>query len=135
MLLRNLTLFFALFLPAACVTGVAAGFFVGPIDPPRLAYPLLHFGVGVLPLLSPSLVAVPILHFAYRSLARSPGRAMRRIATVATPLALLGTHLLIFGTAYWSLPLVVLFVLPGALYGASFGIARASASRAGVGAQ
>jgi len=35
-LLRNLTLFFALFLPGSCATGVATGWFVGPFDPPRL---------------------------------------------------------------------------------------------------
>ena len=121
-LLRNLTLFFALFLPGSCATGVATGWLVGPFDPPRLGYPIMHFSLWVLPLVAPSLLAVPILHFGYRRLARAPERAMRRIATIATPLVLLGVHLAIFGATYWSLPLIMIFLLPGAVYGASFGI-------------
>ena len=124
-LLRNLALFFVLFLPASCATGIVGGFFVGPIEAPRLAYPVLLYTVSVLPLLLPSLLAVPVLHFALRYWARNPRHsADARLTISVTPLALLGIHLVIFGFAFWSLPLLVLFLLPGAIYGASFRVVR-----------
>ncbi len=124
-LLRNLALFFVLFLPVSCATGIVGGFFVGPIEAPRLAYPVLHYAVGVLPLLLPSLLAVPVLHFALRYWARDPRHnADARLTIGMTPLVLLGVHLAIFGFAYWSVPLLVLFLLPGAIYGASFRVVR-----------
>ncbi len=129
-LLRNLALFFVLFLPASCATGLVGGFFVGPIEVTRLAYPVSLYFAVVLPLLLPSLLAVPVLHFALRYWARDPRhQASARLTIGATPLALLGVHLAIYGFTYWSLPLLVLFALPGAIYGASFRVVRPTLGR------
>ena len=131
-LLRNLALFFVLFLPAACATGLVTGALEGPVPGPRAAYPIARFLVSVLPLLIPAVLAVPVLHFAYRGWLRDrPARRSRRIAVIATPLGLLAGHLAVFGTAYWSAPLLVLICAPGALYGALFGIPRRRAPKIG----
>jgi hypothetical protein len=112
---RNVALFFVLFLPASCATGLSGGWLTGPLPTPRIGYELGLFLVGVMPLLLPSILVVPVLHFAARAFARrrSP-REARFFATLATPLALLGVHLVVFGTSLWSVPLVVLFLIPGA---------------------
>ena len=73
-LLRNLALFFVLFLPAAFATGVIGGFFVGPIPPPRFGYQMAQFGLAVVPLLLPSVLAVPCIHFAQRRWLRDQPR-------------------------------------------------------------
>lgn len=124
-LLRNLALFFVLFLPATCATGLAGDFFVGPQPPPRFAYVLATYALGVLPLLVPSALAVPVLHFAYRALLpqRPPSRA-RGVVAVATPAGLLAAHLLVFGADFWSAPLLALFAVPGVLYGLAFRVPR-----------
>ena len=87
-LVRNLALFFVLFLPSSCATGLSGGFFTGPLPTPRIAYELGTFLFGAMPLLLPSILAVPVLHFAYRawSRRRSP-REARWIAVLATPAA------------------------------------------------
>ena len=124
-LLRNLALFFVLFLPASCVTGVVSGFLSGPMPAPRSGYALMTFVSSVLPLLLPSLLAVPLLHFAYRRWLRAQptGRA-RWLAMLLTPLALLGLHLGFYGDPFWSVPLVAMVVVPGIAYGAVFGLVR-----------
>jgi hypothetical protein len=124
-LVRNLALFFVLFLPASCATGLSGGFFTGPLPTPRIGYELGLFLVGVMPLLLPSVLVVPVLHFVYRawSRRRSPVEA-RWAATLATPVALLVVHLTVFGLELWSLQLVALFLIPGAIYGLTFGIPR-----------
>ncbi len=126
-LVRNLALFFVLFLPSSCATGLSAGFFTGPFPTPRIGYEIGLFLVGVMPQLLPSILVVPVLHFAYRawSRRRSPGEA-RWIAIAATPLALLVAHLAVFGVVLWSLPLVALFLIPGVIYGMAFGIPSAA---------
>ncbi len=130
-LFRNLILFFLVFLPTSCTVGIAANWFVGPISPPRVGFEIMHFELWVVPLFLPSIAAVPILHFFYRYRARdSDTGSLRRLAIVATPIALLAVHLVIFGTSYWSLPLLVLYAVPGALYGACFGIVRRKQARA-----
>lgn len=122
-LVRNLALFFVLFLPSSCATGLTGGFFTGPLPTPRIGYELGLFLVAVLPLLLPSILVVPVLHFVYRawSRRRSPAEA-RWGATLVTPVALLVVHLAVFGVALWSPQLVVLFLVPGAIYGLAFGI-------------
>jgi hypothetical protein len=134
-LLRNLALFFVLFLPASCVTGLSGGFLTGPFPTPRPAYELGTFLVGVMPLLLPSILAVPVLHFGYRawSRRRSP-REARWIAALATPVALLVVHLAFFGVELWSVPLVALILIPGAIYGIAFGIPRIGEPERGTGA-
>ncbi len=129
-LVRNLVLFFLLFLPLTCTTGLAAGFLVGPVPPPRVAYEIQVFVTGVLPLLLPSLLAVPVLHFAYRILLRDRGRAAARwVAALATPVALLAVHLAFFGVTFLGGPLLVLFLVSGAIYGSAFGLVRRGAAR------
>jgi hypothetical protein len=122
-LLRNLALFFVLFLPSSCATGLAGGFFSGPLPTPRIGYELGLFLGGVMPLLLPSVLVVPVLHFAYRawSQRRSPAQT-RWVAIFGTPVALLAVHVAIFGVGLWSLQLVALFLIPGAIYGLVFGI-------------
>jgi hypothetical protein len=126
-LVRNFTLFFVLFLPSSCATGLSGGFFTGPLPTPRIGYELGLFLVAVMPLLLPSILVVPVLHFAYRawSRRRSPAEA-RWVATFATPVALLVVHLAVFGAELWSPQLVALFLIPGVIYGATFGIPRAA---------
>lgn len=120
-LLRNLGLFFVLFVPASCATGVIADLFVGPRPSPRLAYEIFGYATRGLPLVLPSLLAVPVLHFAYRRWLRGlPSSRALWLAISVTPVVLLAVHLLVFGDRYWSLPLVLLFAIPGALYGAVF---------------
>jgi hypothetical protein len=124
-LFRNFMVFVFLFLPLTLVMGLVCDFFVGPIEPTRLGYEVQLYYLHVFRLLVPSIIAVPVLHFLYRSRARTASiGSMRALAVIATPLALLGVHLAIFGTAYWSIPLVMLFALPGALCGYCFGIVR-----------
>lgn len=120
-LLRNLVLFLVVFLPLACVMGIGAGFTAGPIDTPRVGYQIQLFLFAVLPLLFPSILAVPVVHFALRRF--SPERA-RRLAVLAVPAALFAVHLAIFHDTYWSVPLVVLFAIPGAVYGACFALVQ-----------
>ena len=128
-LVRNLALFFVFFLPLTCVIGMASGLLVGPLPLPRVAYPIQVFVVGVLPLLLPSLLIVPVLHFAYRILLRDRARASARwVAVLATPLALLAVHLAWFGVAFLGGPLIVLFLVSGALYGGVFGLVRGEAT-------
>lgn len=125
-LIRNLALFFVVFLPASCATGLAGGFFTGPLDPPRIAYDIGLYLFRVLPLLLPSVLAVPVLHFVYRAtLLDDPPARARSIAAIATPFALLSVHLAVFGVAFLSTPLLALFAIAGALYGAVFALPRA----------
>ena len=85
---------------------------------------------NVLPLLAPCLVAVPVLHFAYRFLLRGRDRAAaRRIAVVATPLAFLAVHVAFFGTSYLGGQLLILIGLAGGLYGGAFGLVRTQTTR------
>jgi len=124
-LLRNLVLFFAAFLPLSCATGLGAGWFTGPLEPPRVAYDVGLFVARVLPLLLPSFLAVPVLHFTYRAVLRDQPKARARwIAAIVTPLALLAVHLVAFGHTYFTPQLVVLFLIPGAIYGALFALPR-----------
>ncbi len=119
-LLRNIVFFFVLFLPAAFLTGFVCDFFVGPRPAPRAGYEIMRFISSVLPLLAPSLLMVPVLHFAQRRwLAHSPYRRALMLSIVTTPLALLVPHLVLYGDRFLSVPLVVLFAIPGALYGAA----------------
>jgi hypothetical protein len=120
-LLRNSCLFFVLFLPAAFVTACLAGFLVGPIPPPRAAYEIQVFAFDVLPLLMPSLLMVPAIHFVVR-LKRdgSAHWAGPALVVLMMPLALLIPHLALFGFRFWSVQLVVLFTIPGLLYGIAF---------------
>jgi hypothetical protein len=116
-------LFFVLFLPSSCATGLAGGFFSGPLPTPRIGYELGLFLGGVMPLLLPSVLAVPVVHFFYRGWSRRHRPAEARwIAILVTPAALLAVHLAVFGVGLWSLQLVALFLIPGAIYGAVFGI-------------
>jgi hypothetical protein len=127
-LLRNLTFFLFLFLPLTLAIGLVCDFFVGPLEPTSLGYEVQQYYLRVFFLLLPSVLAVPALHFLYKARARhAEAKSVRLLAVAATPLALLVVHLAIFGGAYWSTPLIVLFGLPGALYGASFGIVRPTA--------
>jgi hypothetical protein len=124
-LFRNLIFFVFVFLPLTLAIGLACGFFVGPLEPPRLMYEVQQYYFRVFVVLLPSILAVPVLHFLYRRRARhAEARSVRRLAIALTPLALLVVHLAIFGGEYWSIPLIVLFVLPGGLYGLVFAIAR-----------
>ena len=75
-LLRNLALFFVLFLPASCATGLVGGFFVGPIEVTRLAYPVALYFSDVLPLLLPSLLAY--------SAVMSAGISVRNSSNIST---------------------------------------------------
>ena len=130
-LLRNLLAFFVVFLPAACGTGLVGGFLEGPVPAPRFAYDVFVFEARVLPLMIPSLLAVPLLHFAIRWWARDASHhRARTVAIVATPIALLAVHLAFFQLAYWSVALVVLFLVPGVAFGACFGIVRPRAATA-----
>jgi hypothetical protein len=116
-------LFFVLFLPSSCATGLAGGFFSGPLPTPRIGYELGLFLGGVMPLLLPSVLVVPVIHFFYRGWSRRHRPAEARwIAILVTPAALLAVHLAVFGVGLWSLQLVALFLIPGAIYGAVFGI-------------
>ena len=73
--------------------------------------------------LLPSILAVPVLHFLYKRRARQAEvRSVRWLAVALTPVGLLAVHLAVFGGEYWSIPLIVLFVLPGGLYGLVFAI-------------
>jgi hypothetical protein len=122
-LFKNLMAFVFFFLPLTLVLGLGCDFFVGPVEPTRWGYEVQLYYFHVFHLLVPSILAVPVLHFLYRRRAHAASRgSVRVLAVFATPLALLGVHLVIFGAAYWSIPLVTLFVLPGALYGYCFGI-------------
>ncbi len=122
-LFRNLMTFVFLFLPLTLVLGLGCDFFVGPMEPTRWGYEVQLYYFHVFGLLIPSIIAVPALHLLYRSRARAVSRSsVRALAVVATPFALLGVHLAIFGGTYWSTPLCTLFILPGALYGYCFGI-------------
>jgi len=125
-LLRNLLLFFVLFLPASCATGWGLGFLDGPLPAPRIAYPLLQvFTMAVLPLLLPMGIAVVVLHFAFRFGLRDRARAhARAVAIVATPIALLAGHMAFYGTTFVGVPLLVMVATAGALYGAAFGLVR-----------
>ena len=128
-LVRNIALFFVLFLPLSCATGVATGVLVGPIPPTHIGYEFQVFLTGALPLLLPSFLAVPVLHFAYRFGLRGRGsHAARGVAVLATPAALLAVHVAFFRGAFWSPPLLLLFLVPGAIYGWTFGIVRRDAT-------
>lgn len=123
-LLRNLAFFVFLFLPLAFATALGGDWLAGPREMPRLAYPMVGFAFWILPLLVPSILAVPVLHFGLRFAARTPGHSLRAVALAATPVALLAVHVAIFGFAFWSVPLLALFGVPGVVYGAAFGIVR-----------
>lgn len=129
-LLTNLLLFFVVFLPTSCAVGLAAELFVGPVPQPRIAYQLEVFATRVLPLLLPALLAVPLLHFGARPLGArlTPAQARAWLVGV-TPLALLAFHLALVGSAYLSFPLLALFLLPGAAYGALFSVPDSSRRR------
>jgi hypothetical protein len=124
-LTRNLIFFIFLFLPLTLAIGLVCDFFVGPIEPTRLAYEVQQYYLRVFFVLLPSILAVPFLHFFYKYRARhAEEKSVRQLAIAVTPVALLVVHLAIFGGEYWSIPLIVIYVFPGALYGASFGIVR-----------
>ncbi len=125
-LLRNLSLFFVLFLPTSCATGWVGGFLDGPMAAPRLAYPLIQvFMMDVLPLLLPMWIAVPVLHFAFRfGLKGCSAGTARSIATVATPIALVVVHVAFYGDAFLGAPLLLMVGTAGALLGAAFGLVR-----------
>ncbi len=130
-LLRNLALFFVVFLPASCATGWAAGFLDGPMTAPRLNYPLAQvFMMDVLPLLLPTLIAVPLLHVAFRYglRGRTPATA-RTVAMIATPIALLVVHMAFYGKVFVGVPLLVMVGTAGALFGAIFATNRRTDER------
>jgi hypothetical protein len=71
---RNVALFFVLFLPASCATGLSGGWLTGPLPTPRIGYELGLFLVGVMPLHA----------------ARTPRRASRRLRHLAVECAARG---------------------------------------------
>jgi hypothetical protein len=116
-LLRNLALFFVLFLPLGCTTAWVGGALEGPMEATRAAYPIQVFLTGVMPLLLPTFLAVPVLHFALRS-------RRRLVAVLATPLALLAVHIAFFGLAYVGPQLLVIVAVAGGVYGIVFAAGR-----------
>ena len=125
-LVRNLALFVLLFLPLSCATGFVGDLFTGPIRQPRpLAYDVQLFLFVFMPQLLPFILSVPVLHFAYRRwLGGSTPRRRRAVAAAVTPLVFLAIHLAVFRGEFWSLPLLLLVCVPGAIYGATFAIPR-----------
>ncbi len=124
-LVRNLVLFFVLFVPLTCTAGLTTGLLEGPLPPPRMAYAIGVFATGVLPLLLPSLLAVPVLHFAYRFWLRDRRRRTARwVAVLATPVVFLAVHLAFFGATFLGGPLLLLLGVAGTLYGSAFGLVR-----------
>jgi hypothetical protein len=120
-LLRNLALFFVLFLPVGCTTAWVGGALEGPMEATRAAYPIQVFLTGVMPLLLPMFLVVPVLHFALRS-------RRRPVAVLATPLALLAVHIAFFGLAYVGPPLLAIVAVAGGSYGLVFAPATPNAS-------
>jgi hypothetical protein len=128
-LLRNLALFFVLFLPLSCTTAWVGGALEGPMEATRAAYPIQVFLTGAMRLLLPTFLAVPVLHFALRN-------RTRLVAVLVTPFALLAVHIAFFGLAYVGPPLLAIFAVAGGVYGLVFapsGSAKSTA-RAGTGA-
>jgi hypothetical protein len=116
-LLRNLALFFVLFLPLGCTTAWVGGALEGPMEATRAAYPIQVFLTGVMPLLMPTFLAVPVLHFALRN-------RTRPVAVLATPFALLAVHIAFFGLAYVGPQLLVIVAVAGGVYGIVFAAGR-----------
>ncbi len=119
--LANVLLFFVVFLPLTYLVGLPFDFFVGPNQAGDEAYPFFTWLVVVLQLVLPALLFVPIAHVGLRWLrGRHSRRALRWTAVAVLPLGFLGAHLAAWGPVVFSPQLLVLLLVPGALYGLTF---------------
>ena len=119
--LANFALFFVVFLPLTLLIGVPFDFYVGRYQPAEEASQLFYWILLGWPLLLPSVLFVPVAHVALGIARRSQWSldrsALRKFALAAFPLGLLAVHLLFWGTVVFSVPLLVSFLIPGALFG------------------
>ncbi len=119
--LANFALFFVLFLPLTLAVAAPFDFYVGRYQPPEEAAQIFYWMFVGWPLLLPSVLFLPVAHIGlavtrrvYRDLDHS---SLRRLALAVFPLGLLGVHLLVWGGVVFSLPLLVSFLIPGAVFG------------------
>ena len=133
-LLANLALFFVFYLPLTYWIGLPGDFYVGPTQVPENSYPFFIWLVVVGPLLLPSLAWVPVAHVLVRvGLRRFERNRVRGLAAVLLPAGLLGVHLWVWGDVVLSVPLLVVMIIPGALYGLVFRMPRLAARSSGEG--
>ena len=123
-LLRNLALFLLLFLPLTLAVSYGAGLLAGPaiIDGQlsELApYPVLYWSVSVLMLVLPTVILVPGLHWLRR---RGTGSAAMAAITALGFIALV---IAIWGTGFFSWPVIVFVALPALAYGSTLKQPRA----------
>ena len=124
-LLANMGLFFVLYLPLSYGIGLLAGFYVGPYQGPNDSYPFLIWLFVVSPLLLPSFLWVPIAHILLRvGLRRLERDRLRLLAIFLVPAGLLAVHLAVWGGLVLSLPLLILMLVPGGVYGLLFRMPR-----------
>lgn len=120
-LLANIGLFFVLYLPVTYLIGLLGGFYVGPTQGRDDSYPFFIWVVVVWPLLLPSFLWVPVAHIALRLARRRLDRNRLRVLAIAlVPTGLLAVHLVLWGGVVLSLPLLIVTIVPGALYGMLF---------------
>ena len=120
-LLANFTLFFVFFLPLTLVVGLPFDFYVGRYQTPEEASQLFYWMVVGWPLLVPSVLFIPVAHIALAIARRTQWdlrrSALRKCALAAFPSGLLAVHLLLYGSVVVSAPLLVSYLIPGALFG------------------
>jgi hypothetical protein len=120
-LLANLALFFIFFLPLTLLVAIPFDLYVGRYQPAEEASQLFLWMIIGWPLLFPSVLFVPAAHVALaiaRRFGWSPDRGtLRMLAVVILPLGLLWFHLWTWGTVVLGAPLLLTFLVPGALMG------------------
>jgi hypothetical protein len=120
-LFANCILFFVLFLPLTLLVGLSFDFYLGRFQPAEEAVPIIYWLVAGWPLLIPSFLFIPVLHIMLATVRRrtwAPDRrGMRMLSLVAFPMGLLLTHFVFWGGTVLSIPLLVTFLIPGAILG------------------
>jgi hypothetical protein len=118
--LKNLGLFFVVFLPVIAITGMIAEGIAGPASPTwRVGWNPLLWLVWTAPWHAPVVVAVPLLHILGRRLARRGSRsAARRTLLVASPLTCAVVMLGVYGPDNAGAGTLLPILLAGLAYGA-----------------
>jgi hypothetical protein len=116
--LRNLALFFVLFLPLTFAVSLGSGLLAGPaiVDGEltfATPYPVAQWLASVFVLALPSVLLVLPLHWLRRAVGR------RAAMATLTALAFLALVVMLFGRGFLTGPVLLFIGLPAAVYGAA----------------
>lgn len=120
-LLKNLGLFFVVFLPLTLLVGLPGDYYLARHQSPEEATPIFYWMLVGWRVLLPCILFLPLAHLALAVSRRAGWRpdqaTLRRVSLVVLPLGMLAMPLWLLGVHYLSVPLVVSVVVPGVVLG------------------